>query len=280
MSTYCGKDCGACSYREELDCPGCKLGPGRMISGDCKLARCCRDKGHENCETCSNKRNCGIWLDKGIIAKQRIETKKENEKTKKERVVTAQALVKWVNILFWMVIPMELFSLLGHEKIITFFPFLELPVKVALVLMQLVCVWVLFQMSKTKDVYKKPAIFVGLVTLLEVISLLLPNNNQWMPIFGVTSFAFSLIACYQEYMAHSEVVTPFNWELGEGWKKIWKWTLWGMTGMFASVFITIISAFFGVLVLIVCAVLMIAASVLKYVYLYRMAQIFKSCSTE
>ena len=57
--TYCGKDCAACLYREAENCPGCKLGPGSM-SGNCGIARCCRDKGHSNCESCTFSDGCAL----------------------------------------------------------------------------------------------------------------------------------------------------------------------------------------------------------------------------
>lgn len=44
------KNCDECTYKAELFCSGCQSGPGRVIRGDCKLARCCREKGHETCE--------------------------------------------------------------------------------------------------------------------------------------------------------------------------------------------------------------------------------------
>ena len=47
--TYCGKSCEECTKKEQLDCSGCKTGPGRQFGGDCELAKCVRDKGHETC---------------------------------------------------------------------------------------------------------------------------------------------------------------------------------------------------------------------------------------
>ena len=50
--TYCGKICAECAQKETLNCSGCKAGPGRQFGGDCKLAKCCRAKGHQECATC------------------------------------------------------------------------------------------------------------------------------------------------------------------------------------------------------------------------------------
>lgn len=276
MSTYCGKDCESCSYKEELNCAGCKQGPGRVIDGDCKLARCCRDKGHENCETCMDRRNCGMWLDKGTMARQRKESLEEETKKKEENIVTAQALAKWVKILFWMVVPIELFTLLGHERVTEIFPILEFPASVASGVMQLVCAWVLLQMSKIDEVYRKPAIFLGLAALLGVISGLIPDTNGWGLLFSIPTLVISLMASYHEFMAHAEVVAPFDVELSEKWNKIWKWYLFGMIGIFAGVFLTFILGILGALFMLACVVLLGVATILKYVYLYRMMKLFQA----
>ncbi|MBQ8400958.1 MAG: hypothetical protein IJX14_03420 [Clostridia bacterium] len=46
MKNYCGKDCVSCAVREAENCLGC-----RHIAdfGECEIASCCKDKGHESC---------------------------------------------------------------------------------------------------------------------------------------------------------------------------------------------------------------------------------------
>jgi len=276
MSTYCGKDCADCNYKEELQCSGCKQGPGRVIDGDCKLARCCRDKGHETCETCLNKRNCGMWLDKGSVARVRKEKAEEEIRNKNECIDTARALVKWVGLLFWMIIPIELFTILKHDKVVELFPMLELPATVASGIMQCVCAWILFQMSKKKDVYKKPSILLAITAVLEMISGLVPEENGWLFLFTLPYFAISLISIYSEFMAHAKVMEPFDSELSENWEKLWKWQLFGLVGFSVSVFVVFIIPIAGGLALIGCTVLIVVASVLKYVYLYRMMKLLET----
>ena len=278
MSTYCGKDCASCSYKEDLNCSGCKQGPGRPIDGDCKLARCCRDKGHENCETCLNKRNCGMWLDKGNMARQRKDRIEEEGKKQEECIHVAKELVKWVRILFWMVIPMELLALLGNDKFTELVPALELPVTVGSCVVQLVYAGVLYRMSMEKALYRKAAFFLGGSALLGVVSVFVPEVNGWMFLVSIPALVVSLAAIYFEYTAHAEVVASFDWELSENWHKIWKWYLYGLIGVFASVFLIAIGPLLGIIAMLGCAILLIAAGILKYVYLYRMMRLFGSYS--
>lgn len=275
MNTYCGKDCLSCSYKEELNCSGCKQGPGRVIDGDCKLARCCRDKGHETCETCLNKRNCGMWLDKGSMARRRLETIEEEAKKKEENIVTAQVLAKWVKILFWLLIPMELFTLLGHERVIAVFPVLELPATVASCVVELIYAGVLYRMAKEAEIYKKPALLLGATTVLTLLGLFIPDENGWMLLVSIPLLVISFVATYFEYMAHAAVVAPFDLELSENWHKIWKWNLYSIIGIFVSVLLLFIVPMLGGLAMLGCAILLVVTFILKYVYLYRMMKLFK-----
>ena len=70
--TYCGKSCEECTKKEHLNCSGCKTGPGRQFGGDCELAKCVRDKGHETCETCGFKGNCGTLRSRESMPDYRI----------------------------------------------------------------------------------------------------------------------------------------------------------------------------------------------------------------
>ena len=71
--TYCGKSCGACTWKAQFQCAGCKSGPGRNIGGDCDVAVCARKKGHETCETCGYQGNCGTLRSRDKISFSRAQ---------------------------------------------------------------------------------------------------------------------------------------------------------------------------------------------------------------
>ena len=60
MEGICGRMCDACTWKEQLDCPGCQDGPGRRFSGGCPIADCCREKGHTACVTCTFSTGCAL----------------------------------------------------------------------------------------------------------------------------------------------------------------------------------------------------------------------------
>lgn len=55
--SICGVDCGKCTQKGI--CQGCVASNGRPFHGDCVIALCCQNKGHEHCDKCSDI-PCGL----------------------------------------------------------------------------------------------------------------------------------------------------------------------------------------------------------------------------
>ena len=113
--TYCGKTCSDCGRREELNCPGCKTGPGRPYDGDCILAKCTRKKGHETCETCIYSNTCGTLRGREGMPDQRIRKMEADKQRKAMLVKRSEVMGKWLWIHFWLAVPSVIASLLGSD---------------------------------------------------------------------------------------------------------------------------------------------------------------------
>ena len=87
--------------------------------------------------------------------------------------------------------------------------------------------------------------------------------------------AVSLYSTYQEYQAHAEVLDGLDDELAENWRKLWKWEVGFLLGIVGCLHVDIISAMLGLMALIVVVIGLIVVSILKLVYLYRMAKFFR-----
>ena len=125
--TYCGKSCEECTKKEQLTCSGCKTGPGRQFGGDCELAKCVRDKGHETCETCGFKGNCGTLRSRESMPDYRIK-KIEAEVMRKAAIAKrAPVLGKWLWFIFWLIIPSSIGSIMAHETTAKILPGLMMP---------------------------------------------------------------------------------------------------------------------------------------------------------
>ena len=87
--------------------------------------------------------------------------------------------------------------------------------------------------------------------------------------------AVSLYSTYQEYQAHAEVLDGLDDELAENWRKLWKWEVGFLIGIVGCLLLVIISAVLGLMALIVVVIGLVVVSILKLVYLYRMAKFFR-----
>lgn len=275
MSTYCGKNCEECTYKAELSCTGCQSGPGRAVIGDCKLAHCCRDKGHATCETCELKRNCGKWLDKGSIPKQRIERRIELQKEQEIIARRAPFLGKWLWILFWLVVPSEISGIMTMDKVVEAFPLLRVPGLVLGITCSLVYSLILLRISSEHESYRLAgSIGIG-STLLEVFMLVLGSTGGLVFLISLIKIVVGFLMTYHEYKAHGESVYPVDAELSECWEKLWKWKIYSIAGLAGSVFLTIISRFLGVVLLFASIIFVLVISVFKLIYLYQTAQAFR-----
>lgn len=53
MIAYCGAYCGACEWKDKLDCKGCNACAGKVFWGECDKAKCCIEKGFAHCGQCT-----------------------------------------------------------------------------------------------------------------------------------------------------------------------------------------------------------------------------------
>lgn len=98
--TYCGKLCEDCQFKDNLQCPGCKTGPGKTWMTECELAKCCMDKGHQNCTTCSYSTSCGKLRGRDNEPERRLERRSYEQEKQKKIADKADFLGKWLWILF------------------------------------------------------------------------------------------------------------------------------------------------------------------------------------
>ena len=112
---YCGKSCEACNFKEKLDCPGCKAGPGRVFGGDCEVANCCRERGHDTCTTCNQNNWCSKQKNAEGMAQTRFQ-KQEQERAAREQLEKhVPKLAKYLTILFWLNIAAQIPSLISND---------------------------------------------------------------------------------------------------------------------------------------------------------------------
>ena len=276
--TYCGKSCAECAHKESLNCQGCKAGPGRQFGGDCELAKCIRSKGHESCDTCGFKGNCGTLRSRDSMPDYRRRKIEAEEMRKAATAKRAPVLGKWLWIIFWLIIPSTIGSLMANESTAKILPGLFMPGQIINAVCSLTYGAILLKLGSEEDRYRTAgicALIAGGVSAVVAIITGSAEEATWTLLFTLPAAVVAMVGEYNEYMAHSAVLSGVDNELSEKWETLWKWYIGLFLGMFGCIIVMLIIPILGAIAILGCAIGTIVVSILKLVYLYRTAKIFR-----
>ena len=280
--TYCGKNCAECTQKELLNCQGCKYGPGRRFGGDCKIAKCVMEKGHETCDTCSFTGNCSIQRSCTGMSEERIRRLEAEAARKAEAAKQAPLLGKWLWIIFWLIIPSSVASILTNQTVIQYLPGLNLPGQILNAICCAIYGISLLKLASVEEFYKKAGIFVliaGGISAVDAIATGTAGAVQapaWTWLLTIPAGIIALIGEYNEYMGHSAVLAGVDNELSEKWVSLWKWYIGLFLGMLGCILVMLILPLLGALALLAAAIGVVVVSIKKLVYLYRTAKFFRN----
>ena len=276
--TYCGKSCEECTKKEQLNCSGCKTGPGRQFGGDCDLAKCVRDKGHETCDTCGFKGNCGTLRSRESMPDYRIR-KIEAEVMRKAAIAKrAPVLGKWLWIIFWLVIPSSIGSMMAHETTAKILPGLFIPGQIINAICSLIYGAILLKLGSEEDRYRTAGICALIAGASSALAAMINGGSDgatWILVFTIPAAIVGIVGEYNEYMGHSAVLSGVDNELSEKWEVLWKWYIGLFLGIFGSILLMLIIPVLGAIAVIGATIGTVVVSILKLVYLYRTAKIFR-----
>ena len=276
--TYCGKTCAECTKKEQLNCSGCKVGPGRQFGGDCELSKCVRDKGHETCDTCGFKGNCGTLRSRESMPDYRIRKIEAEEQRKAAIAKRAPVLGKWLWIIFWLVIPSSIGSIMAHETTAKILPGLFMPGQIINAICSLTYGAILLKLGTEEDRYRTAGICALIAGASSALAAMINGGSDgatWILIFTIPAAIVAIVGEYNEYMAHSAVLSGVDNELSEKWEVLWKWYIGLFAGIFGSILLMLIIPVLGAIAVIGTTIGTVVVSILKLVYLYRTATIFR-----
>lgn len=278
--TYCGKNCAECTQKELLNCQGCKYGPGRRFGGDCKIAKCVMEKGHETCDTCSFTGNCSIQRSCTGMSEERIRRLEAEAARKAEAAKQAPLLGKWLWIIFWLIIPSSVASILTNQTVIQYLPGLNLPGQILNAICCAIYGISLLKLASTDEHYRKAGIFVliagGVSAAVAVVAGATGETPTWTLLLTIPAAIVALVGEYNEYMGHSAILSGVDNELSEKWDVLWRWYIGLFLGMFGCILVMLIIPILGALALIGAAIGLAVISIKKLVYLYHTAKLFRS----
>ncbi len=279
-NTFCGKNCEECTYKEELNCPGCKEGPGHEWNGSCSIARCCDNRGHDCCETCNQHDLCGTLRRKNEIPKERISEQTAEAEKNKRIAQKASVLGKWMPILFWVSIASIIAGIFASDEL-KGFNILYLTGSIAESVCGIISVIALFKMSPTSQRYKAAAwgrLIAVVITFLTVLFVIITVE----PVLALLAIVAAVVMLYSQYSqlkGHSEVLEEADPDLSEKWDKLIKWYIICYIVLIASIVLAIIPII-ALLAILVSSVGLLIIGIAELVLLYHTKNVFQFISKQ
>lgn len=280
--TYCGRSCTACTQGEALGCPGCEFGPGRRFSEECEIAKCCREKGHENCTTCSFGGTCAKLQSRDGQLAYRQKAAEARRWEREDRARRAALLGKWLWLLFWLVVPGNIAGVMKLDFVRQAAPTIYTAGRVLSGACTAAYGAILLKLRGEEDRYWT----AGICTLAEagvllLVALLARNEKElgWQLVTLLAAIA-TIAGQYNEFGAHSAVLVGVDDGLAQKWTNLWKWFVGCTAAMVASILIVLFAPGLGLLVLLAGVVGIGVVSILKMVCLYRTAKVFRGYPAE
>ena len=277
LETYCGKSCATCSNRINRNCPGCKEGPGHQRSSSCEIAQCCRTKALDGCHNCGRKVTCNKFKSKESGTENRMSRYSDEKYERDLLLVQVPLMAHWLKILFWLIIPSTLSSLMTYDAVVELFPFLYGPGLVLNALSKVCYGYILMRLASECSEYRTAGICLLIAGAVDfLITSSLPVGNHWSLLLTVLTSFIAFVGEYNEMSAHDFMLIKVDFAQSEKWTKLRKWyTTIFMISMF-SLLLTMIIPMVGAILALIASAAMIVITVLKLLCLYRSADIFKN----
>lgn len=276
MENVCGKSCESCTWKEQLNCGGCREDMGKPFTGPCNIAACCRERGHEGCGTCTSFSLCSRRAQRDDIPRLELQ-RREGEADKQRRLAEAAPLMgKWVSLMFWLVIPIELASLMTADFVTQAYPAAETAGTALRFLCGLAYALFLWKLTPVLRDYRTAALCQLAVTLMDLVLLVLPGDSALILLLGIPSLIVSFYGSYMEFFTHAQAVEPLDADLAAGWRKLWKLLLLSLGALVLLFFSMFMGAFVMVLAALAAVGLAIYYAVTRMIYLWRTAKLFRN----
>ena len=249
---------------------------GRPFSGPCDIAACCREKGHQRCETCAYLSGCPRRTRRDDIPRQEFQRREDEAARQRLLAETAPLMAKWVPLIFWLVVPLVLASLLSSNIVAQAFPSLGAAGTALQVLCGLAYGLFLWKLTPVLREYRTAALCQLALSLMNLVLLAVPEESGLFFLLGIPTIFVSFYGSYVEFSAHAQAVEPLDAELAASWRKLWKLLLLSLG---VTVLTYFFFAFMGSFAFMLAALATLGLTgyyaVLRMICLWRTAKLFR-----
>lgn len=274
--TYCGKSCDDCSYKISDKCPGCMDGPGNQTFGACDLAKCCREKGHEKCDTCRFNYDCYLLKDKDYMPEEMAKKTMVELDRRENLSKNVPLLALWINVLLWLNVPSFIGGLFTTQTGENVNKQLALLGVIITLTVEIVYGVALVKLAEVDSRYKLAGLLLLVSTGLSGFGFFMPVSME-IPavIMSLLATVLLIAASYYELSSHGAVLRGIDNVLSVKWLKLWNMTLILYVLLFGGSFVAAAVASLGTLCVFASTIIAFIVAVLKIKYTYDTAKIFK-----
>ena len=265
--SYCMKSCAECGR-----CTGCRAG---TYASRCEIAKCCREKNHENCESCTMGHTCPTRRGRDNMPGTLLYREhREAERLTAQRT-SAGVMAKWVWIIFWCGIAALVVGLFGFlEKAVPAIRWVELGARAVL---NLVIAYGYWRMKDVCDGFKTYAILSLISQAITVVHTTL-QEGPVRTLIAIPVIIIVLIAYRTQYLAFHEALSGVDEEMSDKWLRQWNLFKISLLAMGVGLLFSIILSLLGLVIILGGIGVLLFVMIREYVYLYQTAQICRGFS--
>ena len=193
---------------------------------------------------------------------------------------TTASLVWRLDALLWLVVPGTIAGLMSDEALAAHWPDLASLGEILGILCRVVYGLLLLSLAKVNGGYRAAGATLFVVAAGVIVQVLTGSEDSYMEDGGAMMVALlsgvaALVGECAECTSHAEVLEPVDIALSQRWRRLWKWYIGAYLALFAGIFVTLLSAWLGLLVMTASTVGSLVVAILKLVYLWRTARAFR-----
>ena len=274
--TYCGKQCTDCEIRQRTSCPGCRVGPGRSLGCECDIARCCREKSHESCDTCIDRGKCGKYFQRDTMAEYRNKKLEREQQARKARAGKAAFLGEWTKRLFWLTIFANIVGLLTIQQVVDLLPGIRLPGMLLNAAASVGYCLILLQMSHEEPRFRTSALCALAASAVNFFFQKLLGMETIPLLVSIPTIVVGLMGEYNEFHGFGDALSGIDIALSDQWYSLWKWNIGCFGVLFGSILLMVLIPFLGVVAMFAGAIGLLVLAVVQIVYIYRSFRAFQA----
>ena len=199
--------------------------------------------------------------------------------TERKPGVNVALLAKWMRILFWLIIISTAANLLTSENVTNAAPPLASAGQILNIAANVAYGVVLLKIASESMNYRNSAIcrFITVAVAIAVIPIS-DNTESFIAIpVVILSIVMDMVGEYYEFMGHAEVLRGADRTLSYKWLTLWKWYIGTFLGMIGGTVLAVMIPLIGLIVVLASAVGTLVISIVKIVYIYKTAGVFRNC---